>query len=847
MAAANTLSETSETSEVYEYVQLRNPSVSKECWDGYVKNLSKMSIDAMQYLRCSVDTISELIENAQSGTDTIISGLVIGSVQSGKTANLLGLLAQKIDSGSCIIVVLSGTKKNLWQQTVTRAHENLPSLTKKYTMLPDKPHIDASRTSERYVLEYNYIDRIIKDNMSMVYLILKHPDHIRELRNALEPVYESIEKQKKQYTLLIIDDEADEASIIDSTNGIPAVTPTHIADLWNVRKTGVTIPAVGVQPVVIGYTATPQANLLQLSTNPLAPVDFIYVLRTPGLKNSSTSQIPREASLEYTETNGWPSIYTGGRIFYNSEISSDLCVIDNDADSILRRSFRAFCVSAAFGLNDSKTASMLVHTSASQKDHFDLADTFFSKVLAGIDSVNRQGFIPVEALKEDLDKNDERWKYWFESYMKTRDIIRQGSAIDLPVLLWENVKNVIKNSVFPNLSIRVINSNPAADEMPSTHEDEMSEFTIFISGNMMSRGLTVKNLLTSVFLREPAQKVVDTRIQMQRWFGYRGAYIYRCRLFASASQMESLKSHYRHDIDLKIQIEDTDMNSRGRLDLRPLVPYSSCDIPTKKIRSISMLEANPGPFPFIRNTNSPNAPDPNCKILSGLFHDSKIVEVDSIVRGMRIDGKRSSLAIAEILDSLSYSTQPFVPVWRVKSWQRLSETGDSKSFYNPRVGFETITSKHITWDCDPYQIAAYLRLWASKQKEPNVTTPPYFNIGLRFGNGEPTLLDGLDFYIKPVERKGADNGLLTSTWGSRNIKDTKSSFKGDQWFDGSFSENVPSGDEYARPIGSDGLLLFYVLETNPYKTVTVGLAIPEGGPQTSFAVNPIEGADNGKV
>jgi hypothetical protein len=41
----------------------------------------------------------------------------MGSVQSGKTASMLGVSALAIDNGIDIIVVLAGTRLSLWRQT----------------------------------------------------------------------------------------------------------------------------------------------------------------------------------------------------------------------------------------------------------------------------------------------------------------------------------------------------------------------------------------------------------------------------------------------------------------------------------------------------------------------------------------------------------------------------------------------------------------------------------------------------------------------------------------------------------------------------------------------------------
>ena len=50
-------------------------------------------------------------------------GLVIGHVQSGKTANYMGVIAKAADAGSKFIIVIAGIHNNLRKQTQQRVDE----------------------------------------------------------------------------------------------------------------------------------------------------------------------------------------------------------------------------------------------------------------------------------------------------------------------------------------------------------------------------------------------------------------------------------------------------------------------------------------------------------------------------------------------------------------------------------------------------------------------------------------------------------------------------------------------------------------------------------------------------
>lgn len=70
------------------------------------------------------DKILDRFFNPQK-TDIVISkkGLVVGQVQSGKTANYTGLVCKAADAGFNLIIVLAGTYNNLRSQTQLRLDE----------------------------------------------------------------------------------------------------------------------------------------------------------------------------------------------------------------------------------------------------------------------------------------------------------------------------------------------------------------------------------------------------------------------------------------------------------------------------------------------------------------------------------------------------------------------------------------------------------------------------------------------------------------------------------------------------------------------------------------------------
>lgn len=159
--------------------------------------------------------------------------------------------------------------------------------------------------------------------------------------------------------MLVLDDEADDGSVLDAAVEAeqdplsPSLKqiPRAIADLWDPRSTEA--PS-NLFATYVGYTATPQANLLQEDHNPLAPRDFVISLRTPLDVGHpvDTTRTDVAKSSTYPEPTGMDNFYTGGEVYYRRGASAGLCVeLTADEDDDLGEAIRAFLVSGAIRLH----------------------------------------------------------------------------------------------------------------------------------------------------------------------------------------------------------------------------------------------------------------------------------------------------------------------------------------------------------------------------------------------------------------------------------------------------------------------------------------------------------------
>jgi len=288
-------------------------------------------------------------------------------------------------------------------------------------------------------------------------------------KNAMD-LAKLLEKIEQIENIVIIDDEADYASPNAKVN---KGTRTKINELIN--------ELLGTTGVYIGVTATPA----RLDLNNTFDNDSnLWVTFPPHSK------------------------YTGQDHFFplSGQIDYQLRLLpDSGADpQHARNALFSFFVNVAYlnnYVNDTeKNYSILVHTSGKKIDHRTDWGTMHT------------------ALEDLLDKNSKN----FAKYTKTiwEMCYSRYADADADTLTHYILDNVARFSLIVLNSERDWTQNSTAATNPS------SLFTIIIGGNIVSRGVTLNNLLSMFFTRDVKHKIQqDTYIQRARMFGSRGDYL----------------------------------------------------------------------------------------------------------------------------------------------------------------------------------------------------------------------------------------------------------------------------------------------------------------------------------
>lgn len=920
-----------------------------EWWTRYASGLEELSPTAKAVLDADAEYIVRSGIFGTGGADgdfagwpasRLRKGLVMGSVQSGKTASLLGVAAKALDGNVDIVVVLGGTRIALWKQTYRRLLNQLDRWSpeadlnsrRRRILLPAPQLIDGDEGLDTIYSETpNLVKRGLLAGRPVIAVVMKQPDHLERFARFIRPILEQVFRERaRPVHMLVIDDEADDGSILDSDTevGEPVESalrkqiPRRIARLWSDRDPGVETFNSKLYCTYIAYTATPQSNFLQADHNPLAPSDFICALRVPGAEGQVDVRGP-----SYLEKNGLGAQYTGGEVFYARDATEfPFCKLaerlernqhESDEEFLQREALesterlgealRSFFVAGAIRLyrsgkrlskvmgaeilsatevNDWMPSphSMLIHPSAQVQSHFDMAN-LVAHWANGEPSlpVDEARMLNAAGLADRLQAEEPLWKAWLKRFRETKSFLTErdgGHSLPAPDdSEWPSIKDILESEVFPFTQLFVINSDPRSDDSPgftlSRREDGLflrprNIYSIFVSGNVMARGLTLEGLTTTLFLRSSGSPVADTQMQMQRWFGYRGNYLNLCRVFLYADQFQLFRGYHEADEALRREILGY-MNAPHSAAPKPTVLQGVDFRATGKVANLRALPLSPGADAFLRVAEEGHAAQSNEDLLADLLLSEHWQElfVGGVLRGAFAERQFSLIEAADVLERFRYSTH--LPTldgashrrWGSLEYQHQIDASKAPLFRPPNTGASVDV---VPPNGCPFSVAAYLRLWDAlltrrargicPTDQPDTpwsmidlaryrADAPKFTVGIRYGASgvaqHPVLgANGVQRMDRAIV-----NGRFSSTWGSRNPGRGEDSYLGDQLFDYHVTGVTPprrlEGEPLWRPRGDGGLILFHVVKpsSGTHDIVTAGISIPLGGPDHIAALRGI--------
>ncbi|MGG1592411.1 Z1 domain-containing protein [Terribacillus saccharophilus] len=506
-------------------------------WNRYQQYLvqkKKWEQSVIDVIDDTTDEIMRSIGDPKSKEAFDFRGLVLGYVQSGKTANFTGLINKAYDEGYKIVIVLSGIHNDLRAQTQLRLEEEVIGKSNKGVgtiISNDDDHfINALTSSEEDVtgiqtnISYN-----LSGNKTLL-VVKKNKDVLERLITLLISLKE--QAGDKHIPALIIDDEADQASI-DTSDKTKGEDPKTINRL--IRQTLMLFK----QKAYVGYTATPFANLLIGIDNEtmnqgqdLYPKDFLVGLPKPDEYCGPDEFFNANEDANDNRPSLIVDIGDEDQKLFNSIKKKDEHYKVDSVPPKLKEALFAFLITVSIKTmrgQEHEHNSMLIHTS-----RFTLVQSSLKDVIKQeFDNiVNHIRYSPTSSYVKEIEE------LYRSEFVKKTNQWNAATGTKYNSFKWENVYLKMKE-ISTKIDVMEINGN-SEDALEYHRYKEEGLNVIAVGGDKLSRGLTLEGLTISYYYRNTL--MYDTLMQMGRWFGYRKPYLDLCRIYTSSD----IASNFEH-------------------------------------------------------------------------------------------------------------------------------------------------------------------------------------------------------------------------------------------------------------------------------------------------------------
>ncbi|MGC4761396.1 Z1 domain-containing protein [Micromonospora sp. DT46] len=544
-------------------------------WAAYRRHLAEergFGAEPIARLDAATNSVVERLADPTRHERHQAKGLVVGYVQSGKTANFTGVIAKAIDAGYRLIVVLTGTTDLLRTQTQRRLdmelagrenllrgiseddtesfdyHDDPDWISGKFLQHGCRPsdvgRPDIIRLTTRSfdyrslqqgisALDFERRDRTrpyfdptnLLPSDARLLVVKKNGPVLRKLVKDLG----KITARLSEIPALVIDDESDQASPNTSN---PKKWAEDQTERTAINKVIAELLVLLPRAQYVGYTATPFANVFidPSDAENIFPKDFLISLERPQEYMGAEDFHDLDASFGQD-----------GPTFANSKEKAHVRALNQDntlEDPQLLDALDMFVLTGAVklyrqdqGLPPYVHHTMLVHEAMKTVTHREQATVLRSLW-------RRSGYYsPASSARlRDLYQNDVA--------PVSRAISPEQPLPDTYEDLAPYVAQAVRRIGQSGDPVIVVNSEKDI-EKEEIDFDKRSVWRILIGGNKLARGFTVEGLTVSYYRRMTKQQ--DTLMQMGRWFGFRRNYRDLVRLYITPTLHEAFEASCRDE------------------------------------------------------------------------------------------------------------------------------------------------------------------------------------------------------------------------------------------------------------------------------------------------------------
>lgn len=485
---------------------------------------SVVNIFKNKYSSLIKEDLQSLIESGEKIAKNILNNpgkiqLIVGQVQSGKTATYLSVISNLFDGGSNFVFIAPAVDNILLNQTKDRLMDTFDtSSIKIFTIneLKDGKQLNCEPLRDALV-----------NGRKVILISLKNQMRLSDSKKAIKIVSDKLQSP------VFIDDEGDQASFDNINKAERSAVHAEIVSIYKETNTGINLLTV---------TASPMAHILVDAEYSIKP-DFVFYTK-PGSEYLGIEEFTDEEKKH---------------VVIIPEKDNEIFI---DGGGVLPQSFReavlSFFVSAAYiQMRDEKidTQSMLLHIDKKIDSH-------------------SQIFMLTENLLKNMTKGLRKAESKYEKQvMKICDNLNISIQTNEIHLFMELIAEHIEFS-----KIRKVNGDTSSDdEVLSDVQNPRKRNYIYIGSSMLQRGVTIKNLIHTYFsYRKKGTINADTVLQRARWFGYRkNADLIRLYMCEDAVSDYIALSEMIPDMNEKIEVLERENISFKEYERSLYIPYAN--------------------------------------------------------------------------------------------------------------------------------------------------------------------------------------------------------------------------------------------------------------------------------
>lgn len=461
--------------------------------------------DDAELKSCIEDTVVKLIE---SDTSAKKPGILLGKVQSGKTRTFLGVIALAFDNNYDMAIILTKGTKPLTEQTLKRLHDDFG---------------EFEEDNKIQIHDIMLLPKMVPYELSQKLILVakKETNNLKRVLAALTETYPDLKNKK----ILIIDDEADFASI----------------SFHKEKESGLIAQGKIAQQIDEIRNKVDKSDFLQVTATPYS----LYL--QPDNEDGDSGLFPPKRPA-FTVLVPIHNQYVGGDYYFidsedkentaayvYEEVSPEELEILKAKKSTKRADRRSFKIEDVFTSPSTKTIkNAIMHFIVGgcirriQQEYSGQKQENYSFVIHTDQSRSSHNWQEevVNKLNEELIKIAKEKNELFENLVKNAyenlKLSIQSSELYLPELI--NVtQNVSKALIDGMLVIEKVNSDKDVKALLDSKGQLRlrTPLNIFIGGQILDRGITIKNMVGFYYGRSPQKFQQDTVLQHSRMYGAR--------------------------------------------------------------------------------------------------------------------------------------------------------------------------------------------------------------------------------------------------------------------------------------------------------------------------------------